>query len=288
MISFYGILIFVNSTVLKLRWQDRNIPHSGYQIIRVTGRRGSLLPFHTHDYPEIFWIEQGRCRHEVNGTTDIVTEGEIVFIRPSDIHRLSAIGGKPFHLLNVECAPPWMDKLAQMFPREYLSIYPKQSPHPAKFRVRDRFTLGRMHEFLTSRPASGLTLVGWWITLVTHLFALDEPELPQGIPDWLAQGCREMRKPEALRGGVEYFAQLTGRCEAHLTRSCRRYLHQSAMEYVIQSRMAYARSQLMFGTETIKEIAETCGYNSLSQFYKNFERSYDESPARFRKIMRVG
>ena len=42
--------------------------------------------YHSHEYYEIFYIIDGQIEHEVNGVTDVLKTGDIVFLRPHDVH----------------------------------------------------------------------------------------------------------------------------------------------------------------------------------------------------------
>ena len=42
--------------------------------------------FHCHEYYEIFIMTKGKALHQVNGKTDIVEPGTLIFIRKDDVH----------------------------------------------------------------------------------------------------------------------------------------------------------------------------------------------------------
>ncbi|MBL8992469.1 MAG: AraC family ligand binding domain-containing protein, partial [Spirochaetia bacterium] len=51
---------------------------------------GVINPAHSHDYYEIFFIESGEGIHHINGRTQVLFRGSLVFIRPDrDVHAFS-------------------------------------------------------------------------------------------------------------------------------------------------------------------------------------------------------
>lgn len=56
-------------------------PHAIYQPL-IT----ETFPLHTHDFYEIFLVAEGKAIHEVNGSSQLLSKGSLVYIRPSDTH----------------------------------------------------------------------------------------------------------------------------------------------------------------------------------------------------------
>lgn len=59
-------------------------------MIACSCERGPLHPPHTHDFPELFWLEEGCCRQRINGDSHILSAGELVPLRARDAHSLAA------------------------------------------------------------------------------------------------------------------------------------------------------------------------------------------------------
>ena len=51
----------------------------------VKGAQDVFYP-HAHDYYEIFLTVTGAVTHQINGVTEVLPEGCLVFIRPNDVH----------------------------------------------------------------------------------------------------------------------------------------------------------------------------------------------------------
>ena len=56
---------------------------------------------HDHDFYEVFLIEKGRTSHWVNGVTQTLEAGQLVFMRPSDFHAFCADRKVGCQIINV-------------------------------------------------------------------------------------------------------------------------------------------------------------------------------------------
>ena len=57
-------------------------------------------------------------------------------------------------------------------------------------------------------------------------------------------------------------------------------------EYIIDVRLGYATRMLVDTTSTIAEISYSCGFNTLSNFNRQFKKGKGCSPSEFRKKYR--
>ena len=57
----------------------------------------------------------------------------------------------------------------------------------------------------------------------------------------------------------------------------------SCMDDVITGRLRRAQDQLIYTTKSIQEIAESCGYNNVEHFCRQFRQYIGCTPGQFRK-----
>lgn len=88
----------------------RNIPVFGreqYFLDRESGisvdiSKLSKLPgVHTHDFHELFIVEEGSALHMVNDSVEMVSKGDIFLIRPSDVHCYNFYRSDDFEICNI-------------------------------------------------------------------------------------------------------------------------------------------------------------------------------------------
>ena len=84
-----------------LRWNNIIGGDVEFHILRATKRADNAVPYHGHDFAEVFWIDGGRGRHRVNGKVTPLLPGEMIFIRPGDCHGIEPQGAEPLTLTNL-------------------------------------------------------------------------------------------------------------------------------------------------------------------------------------------
>ena len=68
-------------------------PQEAFHIARVNISSPGDLSMHTHDYAETFWVESGTGIHHVNGYRMKLQRGDLVMMRPEDVHTFTSVRG---------------------------------------------------------------------------------------------------------------------------------------------------------------------------------------------------
>ena len=84
-----------------LIFRDYAKPDDAYYICRVKIFSNKSFPLHSHDYVEIFWLEEGEGIHHVNGHDVKIQKGDMVFMRPEDYHSFTSTQESPLVLGNI-------------------------------------------------------------------------------------------------------------------------------------------------------------------------------------------
>ncbi|PVZ68157.1 AraC family transcriptional regulator [Pelagibaculum spongiae] len=86
--------------------------------------------------------------------------------------------------------------------------------------------------------------------------------------------------------GAKKLAKIAAYSEQHFHRVFLQVTGENLNQYVRRTRMEHAANQLMFDPyRPISEIAETCGYQSLSSFSRLFKNNFSVSPGQWRKTV---
>lgn len=252
-----------------------------------------VSPEHTHDYYEFFVMLSGSCRHVVNGETQLLTEGCLVFMRPADVHRYEADGDNDCSFLNVPCRssliretlafldePDFVDALLHdPLPR----VVVLSGPETAEF-VRN-FERVQTLSALDKRKAR-LHLKTVLVELLTRYFLASQQEAEPFIPLWLEHAVAKMQSKDNLHRGLPALYELCGRSVGHVNRAFRQYLHQTPTEFINSLKLGAAK-HLLLGTELrVVEIALEAGYDNVSHFYHQFKKVYGKAPLDFRRAAR--
>ncbi len=102
-------------------------------------------------------------------------------------------------------------------------------------------------------------------------------------PKPLAEAIRLLRDPESFTLSVGEIALRIGVSEPYLYSLFSRHLESSPHQFQLNSRLHLARTLLARGDESIKGIAEECGFDNLESFYRAFRRHNGVSPGEYRR-----
>jgi AraC family cel operon transcriptional repressor len=251
---------------------------------------------HSHDCIEILFIMSGTLKHCVNGEVSVLSQGNIVFIRPADSHFL-----KPHKDHQICEIISFMFSLKLFLTlSEYLEndIFLKQFTAPVlspQFMIKGpKFTLlcNRVLSLnsISKNPLYKKIKIKILLAeLFTHFF-IDEINFLKvnTVPCWLESLCEAMRKPRNFIEGLSKMNSLAPCTKEHLCKSLKRYLNKTPTEFINELKMSYAARLLADSDEEIAMIAYELNIKSLSRFYSLFKQFYATSPANYRKNAKAG
>jgi len=273
--------------VTVLRLEDYVSPGDTYYVGRRTESVRFVGRLHTHDdFAELTWIEYGGLLHVVEGTRRLLEAGDLVFIRPDDVHLFRPVPGRSFAQVSVS------------FPSETLRAIearyfdPADWPWsngglPATHRL-DAVGLQRLTELtsvLVAGPAGRLQLERFLLELLCDLVGRPAGN---GLPSWLTEAISRLADdPVALTEGVTGLAELAGRSREHVNRVIQAGTGQTATELINQLRLNRAAALLRMTDRPIASVAADCGFPSLSHFYRLFNERFKATPRHYRMASTV-
>jgi len=246
---------------------------------------------HCHDFAEIILVNSGGLLHNVNGDRRRLAAGDLVFMRPDDVHGFAP--AEEFAKAEIVL----LDFDLELFLS--LSVYLENDAFlqqwtapvlPPSFKLDPVATdalYARLLKLNTPAESPQQRRIKLKILLgdLYSRFFIDEINLlsESHVPDWLEKLCTVMRREENFRAGVERMQKLACRTPSHLCKSFRRYLGKTPTDFINELRINHAARLLADGREEITEIAARLRFRSLSRFYALFKRYYGLSPAAYRR-----
>jgi AraC family cel operon transcriptional repressor len=266
--------------VEKKRWKELVRPGQRHHLAIILFMPDRVTRYHTHDFPEVFWIERGVGLHRINGQEHLVRPGEVIFVRPEDEHVLATTDAKGFTLINLAYDPRLRAALLQRHAEKLTPILAPREPlpHRARFVPPSRRQLALLSADANSDLGIEHFLLGLGLQAQPSL-----PESHQGWPDWLQHACAQMQKPELLAQGVPGFVHAAGRSAEHVARATRKVLGVTPSDFINRVRMEHAARELRVTERAIADIALDCGLNNLSHFYALFRKAHGVTPRRYRQ-----
>jgi AraC family transcriptional regulator, dual regulator of chb operon len=243
------------------------------------------VPLHTHDFSEILWIESGDGLHQLNGKEFPLGKGDLVIIRPGDFHSVQSLRGKYLSLMNFAFCEADMQSALRNYP-ELIERYWPDSNMPYMSNIiqplfNEIFSLG---EKLIQSAKTALAFNIAILQLIEILQRPQEKYIKQKPPVWLQEALIMLDQNQDFTHGASTLAKLCHRSPEHVSRTCKEYLNQTPSEIVNAARLRYAAQLLQQTNLEINEVAASCGFQSLSQFYRLFKQSYKRTPRQFRKL----
>ncbi len=257
-------------------------PGEAVHFTRAVLSKRPIRLIHDHDFPEVFWLQHGRARHLVNGARDLLREGDLVFIRPSDSHGLQGLDDQT-HLVNIAFAPALIEAIGtrhDMSGRFFWSA--ASTPETAHRDIRQLADLSRAALRLETGPRDALAAEAFLLPLLSELQGRAGP-LPEALPDWLARACAAAHEPEVFRDGAAGLARMSGRAHAHVSRTMQRHFGETPSDYVNRIRMDHAARALTGSSDPLAEIATEIGLPNLSHFHRLFRTRFGMTPADYRR-----
>lgn len=267
-----------------LRWHSLPGPGELFHIARTRITEGQHHR-HSHDFPELFWVEEGAGVHFINGADLPLQVGDLICIRPSDVHQLAGAPETSLQIVNVAFPVSVLACLADRHGVFSEILWPTEPKLPAQFALPPSL-LEHLHKeavVLADHRDALLALERFLLDLAWQLRPQGSAARASDAPRWLRDAVEQMRLPAHLAGGVGTLVALAGRSHEHVARMVRRHYGQTPGELVRGLRLTYASSRLVLTDRTISDIASRCGYASVPHFHAVFKACYGETPHAYRR-----
>ncbi len=266
----------------KLRLKDYLRAHEHFHISRIV-RRKEKQRRHTHDFAEVFWVENGRGTHIINDRMSKLFPGNIVMIRASDVHDFDIPVSEHLQIINLAFPTVVLVDLKRRYPDWFEMLWGETAslPHwqtlvPARINE-----LTHAYSFLLEHRDNLFDLDRFLMNLASMLLTEASP-IKKAVPQWLNSACEAITQPEHFVSGVPKFIHLAGKCQEHVCRMTQQLLHKTPSEIVNDARLQHAALKLLGTDRKIIDIAFDCGYESVAYFYKRFKEHHGETPQSYR------
>lgn len=245
---------------------------------------------HYHNYYEIFMVLKGNVCHQVNGKTQNLNAGHLLFIRDFDIHDYKSADGNCFEFINLTFTKEGFEAMCNYLGEssQIKNLLSHALPPTTFLTAREREKLFfSMTELGGPKDAEKVKLMLriLLIKVFTENF-LNYPEVENEIPLWLEMTYEKMKQPAYFIKGIEKMYEICPKSREHLCRSMKKYYNTSPVQLITDLRLEFSLSLLATSNLTATEICYECGFENLSWFYKVFYKKYGQTPAQYRKSIK--
>lgn len=246
---------------------------------------------HSHDYYEIFLIEEGVAAHIVNSTKINVFPGTLCVIRPDDIHYFTS---DHCNMYNVLLRREVWEGLTMFLGRNQIveDIMSSALPIHINLNPDDFASASRLLEnniltphISTEEYNTHIKTVA--VSLLGKYFEYPATQANTLRPAWLDRLLNEMQSPDNYLEGLDAMHRISGYSPEHLCRTFKRELGVTPTEYLNTIRVRAASKYLVYSDDQIIDISSKCGFNTLSHFYHQFKKNYGCSPYQYKKAHKL-
>lgn len=243
---------------------------------------------HYHDYYEVFWVTEGCVKHVMsNGVTAMLLPGDVVFVRPDDIHDHLADGDKSYVMLNITftaaTAKELFSFLGDGFPSKELLSAPL--PVTAHLSSSEFASLNTRMKTISAIPLENVdalktALRVFLFSVFTKYFSAQRLHM-DSVPPWLDEALNRMRQGGFVEGAEKLFT-LTDRSREHVCRCVKKYMGMTVTEFINDLRLSYIANMLLNSNYTITKIVLDSGFDNISWASLQFKKKYGMTMRDFR------
>lgn len=251
--------------------------------------RKSLAPrypeqAHDHDFYEVFLIESGRTAHWVNGVTQTLDPGQLVFMRPGDTHAFCADRKRGCQIINVMFRIETAQHLAARYHDTIQGrFFDAGGPLPEAHTLSPaRFSRAVTVAEQLQTAHRSLAAIEEFLLVLTNRVAHPTSGLNETAPRWFAEACSAAQSQDVFRLGASGFIKAAGRSHEHVCRTCKAVLGLTPTAFINRIRIEHAAHLLRSNDASIDDIVESCGFENLSYFYRLFRQQYGLTPRAYR------
>lgn len=246
---------------------------------------------HSHTFYEIIYIVNGSIQHNLNGRITLLNPGDLCIVYPNETHYFlrdekslpcvhrDIIIKVP--LFEACCAFLSPELLQQIFEKHLDTIWhiPPEEQH-----VLDKnLNLLTLSNFANDHPKNEDEKF-LCFNLLKYFTSTVSLKSPSNYPQWLTQLLTRFHSPQLLKEGLPL---ILSTCHYHPVYTCRifkQYTGTTMSNYLLQVRLQHASNLLLIRDNTVADIAESLGFQSIPYFNKSFKKMFGLPPSEYRKV----
>lgn len=253
------------------------------------------FPAHTHDYVEVVYMCQGQTTHIVNGSTVVLGEGELLFLRPDAVHEVCRAEQDDV-AVNFIILLPFFEHVLHMLGEEetplrsfLLDCLIGQSGDSRylHFQVADVLPVQNLVENLlytlirdipNKRNANQATMALLFLQLINHTDRLRMEDTTDPI---LLQAFQYIEAHYA-NGSLTELCKLLHTNVYWLSREIKKATGKTYTELLQEKRLSQAAFLLRTTNLNVADIANAVGYENISYFHRLFHMRFGTAPRQYR------
>lgn len=277
-----------NQSPKKLLAEFHTNSDTGFLLRHIYGKTEHFVE-HTHDFYEIFLTVSGNIIHSVNGHTQTLEPGCLVFMRPDDVHRYIYRNEPDYEFVNLAIGCSIIESVLNFLGEATDTDYLTVGDIPPVVRLTGsemKSYLKKIDYFYTVDNSDiqhkKLRIRSFLTDVFIKYFLKKAPDDQSDIPLWLEETAEKMKRKENFTVGIQRMTDISGKSQEHLARSAKKYYGVTLSTFINELRINYAVNLILNTNLKMTDICYESGFGNISNFYTNFKKIYNMSPKEFR------
>lgn len=255
---------------------------------------------HTHNYYEFTVIIRGKTVHYVNDDMQILFAGNLVFIRPEDIHYYVPYGenSEKFEFFNIPLAVEDLQQEYEQCPKLKMIIEDRKLPLVIELSAADEtFLLKKIQMLYVMQrewdecPGSKTVaaenkrnyLYCSLLKDVCSLIINDIRSTDVKPPEWLKEVLENIVAEELITLDYAKLLEKANVSKSYLWKTFKKYLGITPTEYINNMKLEYAYDLIISTEKPLLDVCMSSGFNNYSYFHRLFLKKYKISPNKIRE-----
>ena len=243
---------------------------------------------HKHNFFEMFIIADGGVRHHFNETSSQLETGDLVLIKPGDVHYFKNIK-TPYHHIDLYAAPSVFKNVCDMIsPTLYADFLNSNGLLVVNVDSLQKDDLVKqLANLYLIQDTGNIALINThyypllftFVSLVAQKYFINQSETDQAFNRFLA----ELNTVPYICGPLEAIVKLSNYSHGHLCKIFKERMGKTLLSYHHELKINYAIELMKNEKFSILDISSTLGFSSLSHFIKLFKAYTGFPPKQYRK-----
>lgn len=255
------------------------------------------VPLHWHSELELIVIKKGRGTVSADLEKRSVTSGDIVLIRPGQLHSIEQEGHHSMEYENIIMKPELLmsgeaDLCASRFILPFINGEMTCSTFltPELSYYHDTYNCVCQIDLLCATRPEGYQLAVKGLLFQFFFFIISNRQKKETASASQTKSLEKMKmilkyveEHYAEKISIEDMAELTYYSKSHFMKFFKSHMGTGFTEYLNDYRLTMAERLLCSSGGSVLDIAEQSGFDNLSYFNRLFKRKYGLSPGKWRK-----
>ena len=241
---------------------------------------------HSHDFYEFFYITSGTITHKLNNRSMVLSEGDFLFIKPTDLHEFVRPASCThrdivfstifFDNLCHFIDPGILSKIKNFDNTQVIKLPAEKMLYLEKLLDKYNFNL------LVSSQTKNTIATTIASEVISEFIEQTENEQLSSAPLWFNKLMDKFNDPIYIKAGIPKILETVKYNEIYVCRIFKKYNGITMTEFLNTARLKYVALKLRSTNSNINEIAESIGFSSPTYFYAQFKKYFGMTPAQYR------